>query len=226
MTFTRIGIYVTPRPGPFARAGAEWLGWDSSSAASVGNPDLNVVARPQKYGFHGTIKPPFVVAEGTSVDAVKEKLMLWCAHRAPVTLHGLKITRLGSFLAFTPSGDVSDLAKLASAAVRAFDPFRAPPTKADLEKRRRPNMTPDQLRNIERWGYPHVLESFRFHMTITGPLPRTDIERVQAQAQAYFADLVPEPFEIDALTLVGERQDGMFCEIARCPLKAATSQLT
>ena len=70
--FKRFGLYVVPE-GALYRAGAEWLGWDSVAGCAVAQPALPgltdevaaITATPRKYGFHGTIKPPFRLADGT-----------------------------------------------------------------------------------------------------------------------------------------------------------------
>jgi hypothetical protein len=75
--FVRYGIYVVP-DGAFHTAGAEWLGWDSVAGIPVAHPEVpglpdaaEVLTRtPRKYGFHGTVKPPFFLAAGTDADAL------------------------------------------------------------------------------------------------------------------------------------------------------------
>ena len=41
---------------------------------------------------------------------------------------------------------------------------------AELARRRAGGLTPRQDELLQRWGYPFVLEEFRFHMSLTGPL--------------------------------------------------------
>ena len=70
----RFAIYYAPRGGAFADAAAAWLGWDLTRGRAVAQPDLpglvdlpglaDLTAEPRKYGFHGTIKPPFRLAGG------------------------------------------------------------------------------------------------------------------------------------------------------------------
>lgn len=218
MSFTRYGVYFTPRPGAFSGAGASWLGWDLAVGRSVGTPDDAVTARPRKYGFHGTIKPPFRLAEGTTIGQLQAALQELSQHLAPVALEGLTLSRIGSFLALTPVGDVRDLAELAGQAVRDLDVFRAQPTETELARRRQSNLTPLQEENLRTWGYPYVMEAFKFHMTLSGPLPQDLVGKVMADANSHFGDLPPRPFVIDSLTLVGERDGQMFHEIHRYTL--------
>ena len=71
---------------------------------------------------------------------------------------------------------------------------------------------------LQRWGYPHVMEEFRFHMTLTGSLPAAELAAVEAVLAPRLALLLPAPFAIDALTLLGEDADGRFHQISRAAL--------
>ncbi|MCV3270758.1 DUF1045 domain-containing protein [Roseobacter sinensis] len=218
MGHTRYGVYFTPRPGAFAEAGATWLGWDIAAGIAAGHPDDSVTRRPRKYGFHGTIKPPFRLADGRSRADLMDAMERLSTRLAPVALDGLTLSQIGSFIALTPTGDVRDLAQLAATVVKELDCFRAPPTDAELARRRQSRLTPVQEENLARWGYPYVMEAFRFHMTLTGPMPREMVGKVLADANAHFDDVPPRPFVVDSLTLVGERDGEMFEELHRYSL--------
>lgn len=218
MNFVRFGIYFTPRPGAFSEAGSTWLGWDLNQGKTVNGSVDEITTRPRKYGFHGTIKPPFKLSPGKHEKDLKSDIADLSATLAPVLLEGLTLSRIGSFLALTPVGDIRELGQLAARVVQDLDHFRAPPSADEIARRQRANLTPLQEENLHNWGYPYVMDAFKFHMTLTGPLPRTLIGKVTADANAHFADLPPRPFLIDSLTLVGEAEDGMFREIQRYAL--------
>jgi putative phosphonate metabolism protein len=219
--FTRYAIYYTP-DGALAEAGAAWLGWDVAQGSAASHPDVSgidlatLTDTPRKYGFHGTLKPPFVLRSGTSPDQLRKALADFCAARAPVTLDGLAVRQMGRFVALTPLGDLSTLRQLAADIVRGFDTFRAPPSEAELARRRAANLSPAQEQNLVTWGYPYVMDQFRFHMTLTGRLVKQD--RPGDVIAAHFNPVLPAPFAIAHLTLAGERADGMFQEIIRLPL--------
>ncbi|MFG6519033.1 DUF1045 domain-containing protein [Sulfitobacter sp. 1A13496] len=223
MKFDRYAIYYTPK-GALAEAGAAWLGWDLARGRAVAHPEvagLDVAAlteTPRKYGLHATIKPPFVLAEGASADGVLTEFKTLCRRLAPVTLDGLALTPLGRFLALTPAGDTAALNAMAAEVVRGLDTFRAPPTEADLARRRQANLTPEQEANLSQWGYPYVMEAFRFHITLTGKLPKADPPQVTAALAPYITPHLPQPFVLDSLTLVGQAEDGMFHEVHRAAL--------
>lgn len=216
--FRRYAIYYAPEPGPLAGFGAAWLGWDPEAGAEAAHPQIAALPRPvaeltetpRKYGFHGTIKPPFRLAEGQSVEALHEAAQALCARLAPVTLEGLELSRLGAFLALTPKGDAGTLAALAAKVVQALDDFRAPPTEAEIARRNPGKLNPAQRALLEKWGYPYVLDEFRFHLTLTGKLDSTEAEAVEAALAPVVAPLLPVPFRVGSLCLFGEAEDGRF----------------
>ncbi|WP_299694656.1 DUF1045 domain-containing protein [uncultured Tateyamaria sp.] len=225
--FRRYAIYYTPEPGSaLAVFGASWLGWDSATGAPVSDPAADGVDRaaitdtPRKYGFHGTIKPPFRLADGHRPDALAQALAALCADAAPVTLDGLHLARLGRFLALVPEGDMAALACLAARAVQELDGFRAPLTDAELAKRRAARLTPEQDALLVLWGYPYVLDAFRFHLTLTGRLDPDTATRAEAVLAPQLAKLSLSPYTINGLTLLGEDETGSFHQISRHRLTA------
>jgi hypothetical protein len=62
-----------------------------------------------------------------------------------------------------------------------------------------------QTAYLEAYGYPHVLDEFRFHMTLTGPVHAALRPRVVAAlAEAYAVETRDGPVPIDALALFGQ----------------------
>ena len=59
---------------------------------------------------------------------------------------------------------------------------------------------------------------FRFHITLTGRLPKADIASVDAVLREALTPLLPAPFEIGDLALAGEAGDGRFHLIHRYTL--------
>lgn len=229
--FQRYAIYVMP-DGALARFGASWLGWDALAGRPLPHPEMaglprpvaEITATPRKYGLHGTIKPPFRLAADTTMAALMTDLAKLCARVTPVTLDGLVPARLGGFLALVPQGPTQALAALAEQAVTRLDRHRAAPDAAELERRRKARLTPAQEALLARWGYPYVLEEFRFHITLTGHLPKAEAEQVRQTLTPQLAPLLPKPFTIDSLCLMGEDTVGMFHLVHRYPLGAATSR--
>lgn len=207
----RHALYYTLPPGPLAEWLAGWLGWDTLTGRARPHPDLpglprpvtELTARPRKYGAHGTLKPPFHLATDRTPEELIQAVDVFAGQASPVPLEGLAVSRIGSFLALTPRGETDALEALAADIVRHFDPFRAPPEPAELERRRKARLSPRQEANLMQWGYPYVLADFRFHITLTGPLKPDDVAPVQAALETSLAPLLPEPFVLDALSLLG-----------------------
>ncbi len=221
--FRRYAIFHTPPPGRLADFGAAWLGWDAAAGRSASHPAVaglprpvaEITATPRRYGFHATMKPPFAVAQGTTPEELGRAFADFCARHGPVATDGLTLTDAGGFVALTPLGDTAALDALAAAVVRDLDAFRAPPAPEALARRRAAGLDPVQERMLQRWGYPYVVEAFRFHMTLSGPVTPAEAEQIRAALGPLLAGLVPAPYPIDALSLLGEDAAGRFHLVAR-----------
>ena len=223
MDYERYAIYFTPA-GAFGQAGASWLGWDIVQGRQVTPPPIDAIPladftdTPRKYGFHATIKPPFALAAGRDPQGLQAAFEAMCKELEPIVLAGLNFTWMGGFLALTIEGDTELLNACAAHVVRTLDPFRAPLSPSDLARRQRPSLTDAQQRNLRDWGYPHVMDSYRFHMTLTGRVPRRQREAVGAVASDHLGPHIPRPFLLGDLSLVGQGVDGMFHQIHRARL--------
>ncbi|MCV6585969.1 MAG: DUF1045 domain-containing protein [Marinibacterium sp.] len=218
MQFARFAIYfVPPQSAGWADWAASWLGWDAITGQARAHPDLDaplpiadITARPRKYGLHATLKPPMRLAEGRDYDALAQATAALAATQAPVVLDGLELGRLGSFLALVPQGETAALAALAGACVTTLDPFRAPAPDAELARRRAAGLSPAQEAHLTRWGYPYVLDQFRFHITLSGRLGRDQIGAVGDLLDALLTPQIPRPFVIGDIAIAGEDADGRF----------------
>jgi hypothetical protein len=125
---------------------------------------------PRHYGFHGTLKPPFRIAAGCDVDDLCRAMAGFASQQAAFEIATLQLREIGDFLALFPASPAPALSRLADACVTEFDAYRAPPEAAELAKRHACCLTPRQAELLVRWGYPYVLDEFRFHLTLTGPI--------------------------------------------------------
>lgn len=211
----RYAVYFTPARGsPLERFGASILGYDAHAGEAVprpGWPDIEcraldaVTAAPRLYGFHGTLKAPFRLAQGCSEGGLGEAVQALAASRPPVPVGRLQPVLLGRFVALVPAAPSAGLGRLAAECVTALDTFRAPLTPVEQERRHSAGLTPQQTMLLDRWGYPYVLEEFRFHMTLTGPLPPEARESWLRRLSCAFEPIADAEVSIDALTLL--RQD-------------------
>lgn len=202
----RVAVYYASLPDdPLFAEGATWLGRDPESGAPAPQPDIpgiaEITAEPRLYGFHATLKPPMRLAEGRQwFDVVQAATQL--ANRiAPFDLPRLAVSDVFGFLALCETVPCPPLQALADACVEHLDPFRAPPSDAELIRRRRANLTPRQDAMLLRWGYPYVCDTWFFHMTLTRRLTAEEKRLYQPAAEAYFARAIAMPRRVTDICL-------------------------
>ena len=176
----RYAIYYAPvAEDPLWRFGSHCIGYDAETGAELQVPQsatlsqddwLALTQEPRRYGFHATLKAPFHLAEGSSEDDLIESLAQFAAARHSFRLEDVEVRAIGNFVALTPGQPKAVLQDLASDCVTGFDRFRAPLGESDLARRLASPLTPRQKAFLEKWGYPYVMEEFRFHMTLTSSL--------------------------------------------------------
>ena len=227
--FSRYAVYFVPDTPSLVDFGARWLGWDVVHGKTSDQFDIAGIAAattaPRKYGFHATLKPPFRLAEGYTEHHLTEGLAHLANTIAPGSSSGLELRLLGGFLALVPADDGIGLRHVAAHAVVDLDPFRAPATAAELARRRKAGLSPEQDKLLVQWGYPYVLDQFRFHLTLTGRLETEEREVWRARADTVLPPL-PAPFVLDSVVLAGERvQDGQFQVIERFALTGSDATM-
>ena len=208
----RAAIYFTPPAGAaLTRAAALWLGRDAFVGDATRPPDAAldpIVAEPARYGFHATMRAPFRIAEGFDLADVDERLARFAASRPKVTLPEMALRQLGPFFALVPTAPSEKLAALEADLLEAFDALRAPLTPAEIARRKPDRLSQRQRAQLDRWGYPHVLEDFRFHMTLTGPVEPARTDAVAALLQERFCVFDGAPLAIDGLAVFIEPSPG------------------
>ncbi len=228
MKFTRFAIYYAPdQDAGWAEFATRWLGWDmqagqqvkQSSLPDLGLPLADITQAPRRYGLHATLKPPFRLASDFDQNALENALASLSQSLCPVSLGPLRLTQLGRFLALCPPSS-TPLSALAAAYVTELDHLRASPTQQEVERRSNASLTTRQQSNLLKWGYPHVLDDFRFHITLTGRLQKPGLETVQIALDRHLTPLLPRQETISSLVLAGEDQQGYFHLIRRFALSA------
>jgi putative phosphonate metabolism protein len=217
--------YVPPAASGLYRNAAQWLGRDVETGSEKPRPavgDLawheiaDITASPKHYGFHATLKPPFVLRDGVNEQTFLAAVADVCNTRRPFSLPALRVGTIAGFVALLLSEPCAEMDDLANTCVEALDPFRAPPSPAELEKRRQAQLTPRQEELLEKWGYPYVMEEFRFHMTLTERLPEPD--EIRESLDAFFAPHLREPPRVDGIAVCRQDQRSQpFQILARVP---------
>lgn len=231
----RYAVYFIPEPQSALWAfGSSVIGYDSFTGSDVPYPNHDIFrdpdARawseaPRKYGFHATLKAPFALRgeAGTEADLLGHAEDVAKAS-SPVSAGNLQVATLGPFLALTLPRTCPSLDRLAATCVREFEPFRAPLSPPDRARRLNDGLSDAQIANLDQWGYPHVFDQFRFHMTLTGPIADIALrERLGDALRQVFAETA-EPLTIDAIAVCRQlSRDQRFRVVQRFPLGRAAN---
>jgi putative phosphonate metabolism protein len=206
----RFAIYWAPDPAdPLHAAGAAWLGRDAETGAACPQPHrlglAALTADPRRYGFHATLKPPMRLRAGRTFADLRQATATLAAALAPFPLPRLAVANLDGFLALRETEPCPQLHALAAACVTALDDFRAPPDAAELARRHAAGLSAAAAALLDRWGYPHVLELWRFHMTLSQCLEAADHDRLRPAAEAHFAAALAQARQVAALSLFTQR---------------------
>lgn len=219
----RHAIYFAPAAGSdLARFAAAWLGWDPEAGAEVPRRGLDgiasdAVADPARYGFHATLKAPFRLAAGAEVEALDAAAGRLAAGVAGFELR-LRVAALGQFVALVPATVPQALGRLEAEVVQRLDRFRAPLTEAEIARRRPERLDPVERHHLAAWGYPFVLDRFRFHMTLTGPLAPDDADAARRALAREMTPLLADPVPVREVCRFSEAPDGRFHLLRRFPL--------
>jgi putative phosphonate metabolism protein len=221
----RYAIYWAPPEGSaLAMLGAAWLGRDTVTDRPVKQCPINgfddnavaaITAEPRRYGLHATLKPPFALMKDRGLPQFEAALSAFAARTAPVIAPELCVSCLGQFLALTPARPASAIDALANSCVEHFDCYRAPPSQQELARRRSADLSAAQERNLQRWGYPYVMDEFRFHVSLTGAIGRAVTDRLEPELARLFAPVASQPLELRDIALFVEPAPGAPFQLLR-----------
>lgn len=227
----RYAVYFAPRPdSELWRLASAVIGRDAVTGADLPFPPVvpcdapdwrETTAEPRRYGFHATLKAPFELATAADERSLLEAAGAFAADRRSFSVPRLVVRLLGDFVALTPEVPSSDIDRLGADCVVAFEPFRAPISDHDRERRVRTLTDPRHVASVDRWGYPWVFEDFRFHMTLTGRLPDARRDAVRSALADLFGTIEPS-LHVDAVALFKQSdRSGPFVAMERFSFGAA-----
>ena len=209
----RFAIYYTmPATDSLYQQAAAWLGYNVIQGETLNHPLPDHLAhcksqvpgctdKPSLYGFHGTLKAPFHLKAGTSLQALFLALEEMASATPAFECAPLSVNIIGQFLALQPDPACAELNQLAAACVKQFDTFRAHLTEQEFERRNKHTLTRRQTELLEQWGYPYVMDEFRFHMTLTEKLQPQQLSLIQQTLEEEWRELLVRPLLIDQLYL-------------------------
>jgi hypothetical protein len=168
----RIALYYAP-PASSAwwREGCEWLGRDAESGLGSRTDAHAWTQAPRRYGWHATLVAPFHCARDVSPADVLAAARAW-ASAVPRFEMPVRVTQMNRFVALRAAHERDDerLRTMAESALRSVAPMRARPSAESIERRIGPGMSARQIELLREWGYPYVLDEYRFHMTLSDSL--------------------------------------------------------
>ena len=102
----RYAIYFAPPSGTALHAlGSRWLGRDAFTGEALEQPGVAglsaVTGDPRRYGFHGTMKPPFALRDTVHPEALLRAVAALVAEEQCFRV-SLKVSLLDRFLALVP----------------------------------------------------------------------------------------------------------------------------
>lgn len=214
----RYALYYAPElSDPLWQAGCAWLGRDPATgapaqdAATDGQAAFTASAR--RYGFHATISPPMALAG--CIDDFLSDVAALSATLAPFPLPRLRMAEDEGFMALRLTAPSDALHELGARCVRTLHRHRLPES-AEQVARRAQGCNERQKALLHRWGYPFVLDEWRFHMTLADCVPP---EPVRRQMDATFAPALAAGRRFASLCVFEEAHPGApFSPVARFPL--------
>ncbi len=211
MSVVRYAVFYSPHQATtLSHLADTWLGYSAWKFARVDQAGFaglsagaldRATANPRKYGFHATLKAPFRLKAGETESALLDAVEAQAALLSPVEIPKMDIRWLGPHLALVHKVDSPPLRALAANVVEAFESFRAQLTDDEMERRLRVPLTNRQRELLAQWGYPYVMDEFRFHMTLAGPIVEDQRDSVERAARAHFQPVSEHSLKIDRLAV-------------------------
>ncbi len=215
----RYALYYIPKVSdPLYQVACSWLGRDpvvgrevsrSITIAGYSDRELNdLTSNARRYGFHATLKAPFELAEGKSLADLEQALEVFAAQHLPISLPVLQVDELSQFLALRPCIACPELMDFTANLVREFDHFRAPISEQDIARRNPASLSERQRSNLLQWGYPHIFEDFRFHMTLTDRLSDQQRDMLLPALRDLFGPALTTAPQLSSIALFVEPERG------------------
>lgn len=207
----RYAIYFSPaKDHPLTEAASRWLGRDAFSGTLHDDHSAfaDVTAEPRRYGFHATLKAPFELSEKYSEADLLSAFDDFAANQSAFDIPRVVVDALGPFFALVPDRTYQPLQDFAAEIVDHFDRFRAPLSESDIARRRPQSLTESQRQNLSLWGYPYVMDDFRFHMTLTGRVNDSEATGLRDILTSEFSEFTDRPLSVSGIALFAEETRG------------------
>jgi putative phosphonate metabolism protein len=211
----RHAIYYAPaHSSPWWTFGAGWLGRDESHDSTppeFAAPMLpaadrhHITTQARRYGFHATLKAPFHLRAGVTPAELLARTRSLAHRLRPVPLSPLQVRRLGPYVVLLTPDHHTAVSDLASACVIELDDLRQPLTPDEIARRQPATLDARELELLHRYGYPHVLERYRCHFTLTDPINEAQAAQVTEAVSNQVDQLNAQtPLTLDRLCIFEE----------------------
>lgn len=215
----RYAIYFAPAVGsPWWEFGTRWLGRDERTDQPRDAPALQgidaelqarITAVPRRYGFHATLKAPFRLHVGCAPVELTHRVRGLARALGPVDLGPLAPRPLAGFASLQPVAAPPALGELAAACVLQLDDLRAPLSEEEMARRGTAALDERAQYLLRHFGYPYVLDRFRFHFTLSGAVEADLAQRLcEAIAEPVRRLNDEAPLVLDRLCLFAEPAPG------------------
>jgi len=225
--YSRYAIYYAPpKESSLEEFGRYWFGWDPLNAKLINNKrrinylnrfgiknliniDKNVLIA-KKYGFHGTLIPPFKLNKNYSTNTLFKKTEEIAKKLKKFKFYKFKLKKINNFYAFVQNKKNNNINKLSNRLVRELFKFRSPLTKKEIDRKNPSKLSKLQLNILYKWGYPYLMSEFNFHMTlaseVTGNKLYLELKKIERNKEI----ILNEINNFDKIYIFGENQKGMF----------------
>ena len=112
---------------------------------------------------------------------------------SPFQIPRIEVARLGNFYSLRA---VTPLRPDPASRLGGRAAFRSVPRaarEAEIERSDPDGLSAAQFSNLHRWGNPYVMDEFRFHMPVTGPVNLVDMPRIEPALRTVFEPVLCEP---------------------------------
>jgi len=210
--FQRYAIYWTPpSTSGLAAFGQRWFRTPGETFGLPPELVARAIHSPARYGIHATLKAPFPLRDGVTIPGLQQELDAFCAIRRGPVGRAFRLGEYQDYLCLLLSGHTADVDWLAAECVIHFDRFRA--LEAERSGEDFPDLSPEDERFLKTFGYPYILSSFRFHVSLAGPLQDQELDEIGHALRPHLEAFMAEPVRIGCLSLLGEPDGGGVFEL-------------
>lgn len=207
----RYALYFAPaEDSALWRVGSAWLGRDARTEASLPQPKIEgipadrlraLTASARHYGLHATLKSPMRLADGVRAELLTDAMRTLAAATGAFMLPALVVDTLSGFIALRTVHSSAALQQLADDCVAQLDRFRRASDAVELAQRRSAGLSPRQETLLTRFGYPYVMDEWRFHITLTERVAGAERDLLLAWLTQHFAAALAQPLRCEDLCL-------------------------